>query len=130
MRDSKHCLLLLFVLCCVGVSYALIGIDFGSRWIKMSVIRGNEFAVILDAASQRKSINAVSFEYGERYFGPDAERLVCVELIVDTRLTFPSTGIKKSFASIRVHFTTLGKGARQRGYRRNIPSFSLLLVLG
>lgn len=79
MAAAKHSatFLLCFVFCCcLGLSYAVIGIDFGSKWIKMSVIRGNEFAVILDAASQRKTTNTVSFERGERFFGPDAERLV------------------------------------------------------
>ena len=74
---KTQCALFALVLCCcIGISAGVIGIDFGSRWIKMSVIRGNEFAVILDAASARKIVNAVSFSDGDRFFGIDAERMV------------------------------------------------------
>lgn len=93
-----------FIMCCtLRLSAAVIGIDFGSNWIKMAVIRDNGFNIVLDSASQRKVSNAVSFGDDDRYFGPDAERLVSALAFIVSRILMihsAHTGCEKSGISL------------------------------
>ncbi|KAL6061580.1 Hypoxia up-regulated protein 1 [Balamuthia mandrillaris] len=79
MSSSTVLLLAFGMIVCLGpflVRGQVLGLDFGSQWIKMSVIRANNFEIILDPMSRRKISNSVAFNDGDRYFGADAERMV------------------------------------------------------
>lgn len=68
-------LAVLVALASVGRSSAqnVVGIDFGSEWIKLAVVqRSAGVQIILDEASKRKSPNAVAFGAEQRDFGDTA----------------------------------------------------------
>jgi hypoxia up-regulated 1 len=55
------------------VSSAVLGIDFGSEYIKLaSVAPGQSFHIVVDEQSKRKVPAVVAFEGGERFFGNGA----------------------------------------------------------
>lgn len=63
-------LLLLFSICTNG---AVVGIDFGSEFIKVSLVRpGSTFHIVLDETSKRKIPAIVAFDARERQFGNNA----------------------------------------------------------
>jgi molecular chaperone DnaK (HSP70) len=82
MALSTRTLLLLVVgvslaICFLPTARSLVfGLDFGSRWVKMSVIRGNSFEIILDAQTKRKFMSGLAFHDDERFFAADAEKVV------------------------------------------------------
>jgi len=72
---ASSSLLLLAALACVGPSVAqnVLGIDFGSEWIKLAVVqRSAGVQIVLNEASKRKSPNAVAFGAEQRDFGDTA----------------------------------------------------------
>ena len=75
---------------CVINAATVMGIDFGSDSVKVAVIKGSTFEVVINKESKRKTFNAVGFtKTGERVFGNRAESLVSIDL---------------SLASFNLHF--------------------------
>jgi hypothetical protein len=62
----------LLVLCACTHAANVVGIDFGSEWIKAAYIKSGEktgVAIVLDPASARKFPNTMAFSNNERFFG-------------------------------------------------------------
>jgi molecular chaperone DnaK (HSP70) len=61
------------LLFCVSTHAAnVVGIDFGSEWIKAAYIKSGEktgVSIVLDPASARKFPNTMAFSSSERFFG-------------------------------------------------------------
>jgi hypoxia up-regulated 1 len=56
---------------------AVLGIDFGSNFVKVALVApGHPFEIALDVTSKRKSPAIVGFDAGERRFGNEANSLV------------------------------------------------------
>ena len=69
--------LLAFVVaaCCVGVaSSAVLGIDYGSEYLKVSIVAPGRtpISVVINEISKRKSTAAVSFTGGDRWLAEEA----------------------------------------------------------
>lgn len=72
MNIRSLCLLLLgFV-----AHGAVAGIDFGSEFIKVSLVKPGSFSIVVDEQSKRKIPAVVSFDKAERVFGNNAVSLV------------------------------------------------------
>lgn len=68
--------LLLLANVCVSVCATVIGVDFGSDWLKIAVIRpGGVLETVLNRESKRKTHNLLTFRDGIRFFGSDAASL-------------------------------------------------------
>jgi len=68
---------LIFCLLALGTQSAVLGIDFGSDFVKVAVVApGHAFEIALDPSSKRKSPAVVGFDDGERRFGNDATSLI------------------------------------------------------
>jgi molecular chaperone DnaK (HSP70) len=62
----------LLLLCACTHAANVVGIDFGSEWIKAAYIKSGEktgVAIVLDPASARKFPNTMAFSNNERFFG-------------------------------------------------------------
>merc|ERR1719247_2399686 len=61
-----------------GVSSAVIGIDFGSRFLKVGIIQpGTGIELVLNEATQRKSSSTAGFNsQDERVYGNEAQNLL------------------------------------------------------
>ena len=62
----------LLLLCAYSHAANVVGIDFGSEWIKAAYIKSGEktgVAIVLDPASARKFPNTMAFTSSERFFG-------------------------------------------------------------
>jgi hypoxia up-regulated 1 len=72
----KLCVLLSFLIYeCVSVG--VMGIDFGTDWFKVAVVKpGIPLEVVLNKESKRKTETVVTIRNGIRYFGSDAVSLV------------------------------------------------------
>lgn len=68
----------LAALCAVHASAAVIGIDFGARFIKVGIIQpGKGIELVLNEASKRKSSSAAGFNSaGERVYADDSFNLL------------------------------------------------------
>jgi hypoxia up-regulated 1 len=64
----------LIVLSLAALSYgAVIGIDFGSEYFKVSMIApGKSFVIVENMASKRKTNNAISFANNQRWYESNA----------------------------------------------------------
>lgn len=65
-------------LCLVSCASALtvIGIDFGSEYIKVALVKpGTPFHIVTDETSKRKIPAMIAFDEGERAFGTNAKGL-------------------------------------------------------
>ena len=72
---------LAFLSSTLTVSASLLAIDYGSEWIKASLIKpGVPFDVLLNRDSKRKIQSSVAWKGDERLFGSDAFNLVSVLL--------------------------------------------------
>jgi hypoxia up-regulated 1 len=59
---------------------SVLAIDYGTDWIKASLMKpGVPFDVMLNKDSKRKIQSAVGWKKGDRLFGSDAANLVSVE---------------------------------------------------
>jgi len=69
---------LLLILCVLHTSQgAVLGIDFGTNFAKVSVVApGKAFQIVIDPSSKRKIPTIVGFDNGERRFGNAANSLV------------------------------------------------------
>jgi hypoxia up-regulated 1 len=74
MRVAVICLLL--ALCYTTVQGVVMGIDFGSEWMKVALVGPGFFDVILNEHSSRKTISTVGFYNGEMFVGLDAQNKV------------------------------------------------------
>ena len=55
---------------------AIIGIDFGSRFIKVALVKpGRPFEIVLNVHSKRKPDTVLAVDKGERLYGSDAANL-------------------------------------------------------
>jgi hypoxia up-regulated 1 len=55
---------------------AIIGIDFGSEFIKVASVQpGKAFDIVMNENSKRKQPNALAFDRGNRLYGSDAVSL-------------------------------------------------------
>jgi molecular chaperone DnaK (HSP70) len=62
----------LLLLCAYSQAANVVGIDFGSEWIKAAYIKSGEktgVAIVLDPASARKFPNTIALTTSERFFG-------------------------------------------------------------
>lgn len=66
------------LMCASAVTAAVVGIDFGSQYLKMALVKpGSPFTIVVDETSKRKMPTLVSFDRNQRYFGNAGEsRLV------------------------------------------------------
>jgi len=77
---SRLSVALCAVLCCALLPLpslaALLGIDFGSEFVKVALVApGSPFEIVLDKHTKRKSPNMVAFDLDERQFGNGATTL-------------------------------------------------------
>ena len=75
---------LLSLLLCVPVQVlaSVLAIDYGSDFIKASLMKpGVPFDVLLNKDSKRKISSVVSWKKGDRLFGQDAFNIVCLFFI-------------------------------------------------
>lgn len=71
-------------------SASLLAIDYGSEWIKASLIKpGVPFDVLLNRDSKRKIQSSVSWKGDERLFGSDAFNLVSTLLTASKMVSNP-----------------------------------------
>lgn len=74
-------LLSFFLFSSTALATTVLAIDYGSDYIKASLIKpGTPFDVLLDKDSKRKIRSSVAWKNGERLFGQDAFNLVCPKL--------------------------------------------------
>jgi hypoxia up-regulated 1 len=67
----------IFLFSSTAIATAVLAIDYGSDYIKASLIKpGMPFDVLLDKDSKRKIRSAVAWKNGERLFGQDAFNIV------------------------------------------------------
>jgi hypoxia up-regulated 1 len=58
------------------VHCTVIGVDFGTHWLKVSIIKpGGVLETVLNRESKRKTNNIITIRDGIRYFGFDATSL-------------------------------------------------------
>jgi molecular chaperone DnaK (HSP70) len=71
-------LILLSLLLSLGFTQAsVIGIDYGTDWFKVSIVKpGVPLEVVLNQESKRKTSSIVTIRNGIRYFGSDSVALV------------------------------------------------------
>ena len=67
-RAAASCLLVL-VSCTPAAGQNILGIDWGSASVKAATLKANEFSIVLNEASKRKSDAAIGFDGDERLFG-------------------------------------------------------------
>lgn len=80
MRLTRS-LLLIVALLLPAVQAALLAIDYGAEFTKLSLVKpGHPFDVLLDRDSKRKISSVVSWKRDERVFGQEAKMAVSVEL--------------------------------------------------
>jgi hypoxia up-regulated 1 len=71
----------LFLFSSTAIAATVLAIDYGSDYIKASLIKpGMPFDVLLDKDSKRKIRSSVAWKNGERLFGQDAFNIVCAIL--------------------------------------------------
>jgi hypoxia up-regulated 1 len=80
-RHEQHASLKMKILtwiCLVAVSLAtVIGIDFGTDFLKVSVIKpGGNIQTVLNRESKRKTVNQLTIRDSIRYYGVEAQSLV------------------------------------------------------
>ena len=77
----KHVLLglsFLFAFCCQSAFASVLAIDYGTDWIKASLMKpGVPFDVLLNKDSKRKIQSIVGWKKDDRLFGSDAFNVVC-----------------------------------------------------
>jgi hypoxia up-regulated 1 len=57
---------------------AVVGIDYGTEYYKIMLIKGKSFDIVLNEQSNRKTYSSVAFtDDGERLFGAPSQSLVC-----------------------------------------------------
>lgn len=59
----------------VAAHAAVMGVDYGSEYIKLAAPKNNNIDIVLNEQSNRKSANYIGFRGEERYFGDDAKNL-------------------------------------------------------
>lgn len=60
----------------------VIGIDFGSEWFKVAVVKPKTgLDIVLNEQSARKTASAVALLNGELSLGTDAKNLVCSNIL-------------------------------------------------
>jgi hypoxia up-regulated 1 len=75
-------LILAIAVLCVATSIlvvdggAVIGIDLGTKWFKVALIKGSHFDLVVNTEGRRKQPTLVGFFRDERHFGRDAERML------------------------------------------------------
>jgi molecular chaperone DnaK (HSP70) len=58
------------------ISSTVIGIDFGTDWLKVSIIKpGGQIETVLNRESKRKTCNVLNIRNGIRSFGVEADTL-------------------------------------------------------
>ena len=68
-----------FICLILYVSSSVIGIDYGTDWIKVSVIKpGGVIETVLNRESKRKTNAVLNIRNGIRYYGIEAATLVLV----------------------------------------------------
>ncbi|KAI8619321.1 Hsp70 protein-domain-containing protein [Chytriomyces sp. MP71] len=76
MKMRSPLVLLLLAACHSIVSASVIGIDFGSDWVKVSIVKpGVPLDIVLNKESKRKTDAVVTFRDGIRFFGSEAAGL-------------------------------------------------------
>ena len=79
MRQFLLCLLLCLTTFTQNAFAAVLAIDYGSEWIKASLMSpGVPFDVLLDRNSKRKIQSTVGWKKEDRLFGSDAFNIVCM----------------------------------------------------
>ena len=65
--------ILLFLLSLCAVQGSVLGIDFGTQFMKIAIVRpGSPFEIVTDLSSKRKTPSAVIFDDSTRTYGYDA----------------------------------------------------------
>lgn len=73
----QHLLPLLLLLLAPAIHAAVLAIDYGAEFTKLSLIKpGVPFDVVLDKDSKRKIASVVGWKRGERVFGAEAKMAV------------------------------------------------------
>ncbi|EPY26343.1 hypoxia up-regulated 1 [Strigomonas culicis] len=77
MKALATFLLLAFAVCFCGVASGhVLGVDFGSEFIKIAAPHGDQVVdIVLNELSRRKTENFIGFRNGERYIGNEAKTL-------------------------------------------------------
>lgn len=81
-RLAIFSLFYIFLFSSTALATTVLAIDYGSDYIKASLIKpGTPFDVLLDKDSKRKIRSSVAWKNGERLFGQDAFNLVRASLL-------------------------------------------------
>jgi hypoxia up-regulated 1 len=71
-------LLFIFGFCLETAFASVLAIDYGSDWIKASLMKpGVPFDILLNKDSKRKIQSSVGWKKSDRLFGSDAYNIVC-----------------------------------------------------
>lgn len=72
-----RCLILLFALLLPAVQAAILAIDYGAEYTKLSLVKpGVPFDVLLDKDSKRKISSVVGWKREDRVFGQEGKQAV------------------------------------------------------
>lgn len=88
----------------------ILGIDYGSEYVKIAGAHGNQrVEIVLNELSQRKTDNYIGFRMGERYIGSSAKALAArfplqTAASVNKLLTNPSSDAFKVFMDYRYEY--------------------------
>lgn len=81
---SAFLLFLIVVLTPTPSTASVIGIDYGSEWFKVSIVKpGIPLDIVLNHESKRKTPTVVLVRNGDRRYGSDAVALVCSQCFGD-----------------------------------------------
>lgn len=73
LKMDRFFTILLFLLSLCAVQGSVLGIDFGTQFMKIAIVRpGSPFEIVTDLSSKRKTPSAVIFDDSTRTYGYDA----------------------------------------------------------
>ena len=73
---NRKAILFYFALFVACVDASILGIDFGTQYMKIAIVRpGSPFEIVTDLSSKRKTPSAIAFDDSTRHYGYDALNL-------------------------------------------------------
>lgn len=75
--EFKHLVLFCLLFCnFANVESFVMGIDFGTEWFKVAIVKPKMFEVVLNEQSARKTAASIAFQKGDLVIGTEAKNLV------------------------------------------------------
>ncbi|PRP81434.1 hypothetical protein PROFUN_10964 [Planoprotostelium fungivorum] len=119
------------LLCCIaaGATGAILGIDFGTEWIKVAQLRGRTGDIILNEHSSRKTPAAFTFKDNILLFGTDAKNLETKQPEITYKHLWPMVGYPHGDSVVeaqrKLHAYELED--LEGGYAINVPGLNATL---